>query len=254
MARVKLIQFFGTPPTPLWGEKHPNRAGHQVGLSSIEKSGTLDPSFYNPVAVDLDRWIDAHSAGYAELGNIAQVFDVPPFKHIYVDADFGVGFFTSADIFLVDRKPDKYLSKSQTKGLEKYALRKGWVLLARSGSLGGNIARVQFADGALDGQTASDHVIRIVPTSDQFLPGYLYTFLSTESLGYPLLLRTATGACVPALWPNYLEKLRVLRPDSKLNEQLDQEVQEAFDMRVRATALEDSARNMIESELDRKAG
>ncbi len=249
-AQKQLTDYFGQPPVPVAGKRHPRFAGQGVRASSICDNGRLDALYFNPVATDLDAWIEDHRAGYWSLNEVGEVFDVPPFKHIYVETEEGVGFFTSADIFLIDKKPDKFLSKVRTKGLQKYVLKKGWVLLARSGSLGGNIATPQFADSAMHEQTASDHVIRIASKSSECLPGYLYAYLSLPQLGYPLILRTATGACVPALWPLYLNRLKVLKPSKELNNDVDKQVQDAFEMRVRATALEDKARANVEEAIE----
>ena len=249
-ARNRIVEFFGRPPTPGVGKRHPKWPGHVVQSGQLRDVGRLDALFYNPVASDLDAWVLAHGAGSATLGAVADVFDVPPFKHIYVEPEHGVGFFTSADIFLVDKKPDKFLSLTQTKGRDLYVLRRGWVLLARSGSLGGNIAKPQFADSAMDRKTASDHVIRIAPKTADISPGYLYAYLSTPEIGYPFILRTATGACIPALWPVYLKQIRVLQPSPDLNTRTDTEIQDAFEMRVRSTGLEDGARHLIEDAIE----
>lgn len=221
-------------------------AGQGISAAKMQDVQRIDALYFNPVATDLDAWIEGHQAGYWQLSEVADVFDVPLFKHIYVEPEFGVGFFTSADIFQLDKKPDKYLSRSETKGLSKYVLQKGWVLLARSGSLGGNIAIPQFADSAMAGMAASDHVIRIVPRSNSCLSGYLYAYLDLHEIGYPLILRTATGACVPALWPTYLNTLKVLKPTIALNQEVNQLVTDAFEMRVEATKIEDSARSVLE--------
>jgi type I restriction enzyme S subunit len=101
----------------------------------------------------------------------------------------------------------------------------------------------------MSGETASDHVIRIAPKHERISAGYLYTYLSLRELGYPIILRTATGACIPALWPLYLNKLRVLRPTAEFNERIDRQVREAFEMRVQATELDDQARNTLEEAL-----
>jgi type I restriction enzyme S subunit len=248
--RRRLVSHFGQPPTPARGTRHAKWAGHAIGSEWMSRIGRMDALFYNPLACELDEWIGAHPSGFVELGSIARVFDVPPFKHIYVNPAEGIGFFTSADIFLLEKKPDKYLSKTSTKGLERYVLERGWVLLARSGSLGGNIAIPQFADSAMAGKTASDHVIRIAAKTKEFSPGYLYAFLSLRELGYPLILRSATGACIPALWPVYLNGLRVLKPTASLNEEVNDAIQTAFEVRVTATSLEDKARELLESSVE----
>src|SRR4051812_23102233 len=114
------------------------------------------------IASRLDTWLSKHPLGSQALEDLADVFDVPQFKHIYVGGDCGIPFYTSGDIFLLDRRPTHYLSRTQTKNLHKYVLKQGTVLLARSGQLGGIIGRPQFADSALDGATTSDHVIRVI--------------------------------------------------------------------------------------------
>ena len=103
------------------------------------------------------------------------------------------------------------------------------------------------------GAAASDHVIRIAATSDSFSPGFLYAYLSLAELGYPLILRTATGACIPALWPTYLNHLRILRPTRRLNDEIDAQVREAFEMRVRATKIEDASRSSLETAVEQTA-
>lgn len=251
-ARNKLVSHFGQPPRIKPGTRHPNWSGHAISSKRLARVGRMDTLYFNPLACDLDDWLANHQAGSSELGSIAELFDVPPFKHIYVEPSHGVGFFTSADLFLLDKKPDKFLSRTQTKGLKKYILETGWVLIARSGQLNGNIGKAQFVDSAMVGTTTSDHVIRVIPHDKEFSAGYLYAYLSIPEFRFPMLQRTATGASIPALWPIYLSAVRVLRPPAKLNSQIDEQVREALEMRVRATKIEDECRGRVEHALEKE--
>jgi len=224
------------------------------GLSQLVKSSTLrtemrfEGYYYNPRALTVDRWALEHPNGFWPLGEVADVFDVPPFKHIYVEAGYGTPFFTSGDLFFLDRHADKYLSRSRTRDLDKYVIEQGWVLLARSGQLGGILGRPQFADSALHQASTSDHVIRIVAKS---VPaGYLYAYLATPSVGYVLLTRTMTGASIPALWPTYLKKLLVVKSAQRFMAAIHEQVTTAFEDRVKATALEDEARQIVEQAVE----
>jgi hypothetical protein len=163
----------------------------------------------------------------------------------------GIPFFTSADLFDLDRTTDKYLSL-RTRGLDKYVLEHGWVLIARSGQLNGNIGKPQVVDSGLSGATASDHVIRIIPRDECFSPGYLYAYLSLPEWRYSLIQRTATGASIPALWPAYLNHIRILCPPSTLNSEVDVQVRNALEMRVEATRLETEARQRLEGALSKE--
>lgn len=216
--------------------------------SRLHSEMRFEGYFYNSRALAVDEWALAHPNGYWSLGEVADVFDVPPFKHIYVEPAHGLPFFTSGDLFLLDRKAEKYLSRTQTRDLHKYVIEHGWVLLARSGQLGGILGRPQFADSALHRACTSDHVIRIV---SKLVPaGYLYAYLATPTVGYVLLTRTMTGASIPALWPTYLKRLLVVKLAPKFMGKVHDKVTTAFEDRVKATACEDAARRLVEDAIE----
>lgn len=224
--------------------------GNIISSSMIRSTSRLEGYYYNPVATRAEIWAKQHKAGYWLLKDVASVFDVPPFKHIYVEPGYGLPFYTSGDLFNVERIPEKYLSKTRTRSLKSYVIKQGWVLLARSGQLGGIIGRPQFADSSLDAATTSDHVIRIVPNTEIISPGYLYAYLATSQIGYPLLTRTMTGASVPALWPTYLQQIPIVQAASEFMKDIDALVQDAFEHRVSATSLEFEARSLVERTIE----
>jgi type I restriction enzyme S subunit len=243
-AQAILIATIGYPPP----SNRKDWRGYNVSSADLVEFSRFDGFFHNPTAQSLENWIKKHPAGFTTLGEITDdIFDVPPFKHIYVSPDQGVPFFTSGDIFLLDRKTEKFLSRTQTKGLAQYILQQGWILLARSGQLGGIIGRPQYVDSALHRAAASDHVIRIVPKQDASTAGFLYIYLASPDVGYHLLTRTMTGSSVPALWPKYLKQIKVPLVEMSIQRQLDELICQAFEYRVEATAYEDEARQLVES-------
>lgn len=254
-ASFDLQEAISTIEQALGSPVHPQRdkVFQVVKRSDIEHSSRLEAFFYNPLAVRVTQWAESHPNGHWSLSQVAQVYDVPPFKHIYVEKENGLPFYTSGELFKLDRKPEKYLSKTQTKGLKKYILGRGWVLLARSGQLGGIICRPQFSDSAMEGATTSDHVIRIIPADNGVPPGYLYAYLATPSVGYPLISKTISGSSVPALWPIYLDSLPVVKAPSKLMQQVNQIVLAAFEMRVQATQKDELAQKIVEQAIEEAA-
>jgi len=239
-----LEEAFGSPP-----QAADRRPTSQVHSSTVRAASRIDGFFFNENALRVEAWIAAHAASAIVLGDIANVYDVPPFKHIYVEDDHGVPFYPSGELFLLSRHHDKNLSRTQTKNLSKYIIEQGTVLLARSGQLGGIIGRPQYTDASLDGCSTSDHVIRIVPRNGEISPGYVYAYLAWKAVGYPLITRTASGSSVPALWPVYLRNIPVLRPSKQLNSTLAKRVPEAFQMRLDATEAENRAIRCVEDAL-----
>src|SRR6266536_2840402 len=193
----KLHQALPFHPEDGIGPKSITRKSEMANHNSRVKSMRMEAYFFNFRAREVANWSTTHDNGYWHLDEIANVYDVPPFKHIYVDYENGVPFFTSGELFKLERKADKFLSKSQTKDLHKYILGRAWVLLARSGQLGGIICKPQFSDSALEGTATSDHVIRIVHKSEEVPPGYIFAYLSIPELGYHLISRTASGTSIP---------------------------------------------------------
>ncbi len=236
------------PPSPQ--QKDKAWLGYGVPCSELNRTRRFEGYFHNPVAQRLDEWTLGYPAGCWRLGDVADVFDVPPFKHIYVGPDHGLPFYTSGELFRLQRSTDKHLSKTRTRDLHKYVVKKGWVLLARSGQLGGIIGRPQFVDSVLHEATTSDHVIRIVPRTELVTPGFLYAYLATAEIGYPLLTRTMTGASVPALWPTYLNEVPVVKASGSFMEEIDQLVQQAFELRIAATVHEIDARRIVEQAIE----
>lgn len=237
------------------GFDEPSDRPNRLGAAAIESSeifdscARIDAWFFNSRSISIKHIIDNHPWGAKPLESVANVYGTPVFKRIYVDGDeHGVGFFGSAEIFKVDRTPEAFLSL-KVKGIYKYILSEGSVIMASSGSLGGVIGRPQYVDRQIAGMAASNHVLRIDPLKDRVRPGYLYAYLASQRIGYPLILRTACGDAIPEIWPIYLNQIPVLMSPKILEDQIADDVENAFEMRVAATETERSAISTIEHEL-----
>lgn len=246
-AQDQLASEIGSPPSLHSSASASERLTRVVSIADVRRTMRMEGYYFNPQAELVDEWARA-SQSFAELGQIAQVFDVPPFKHIYVEEGHGVPFFTSGELFDIDRTPNKFLAKGRTVNLHKYILEKGWVLLARSGQLGGIMGRPQYVDSRLDGAATSDHVIRVVPSG---IPsGYLFAYLYSAKIGYPLLTRCMTGHSIPALWPSQLSSIPVVLASPRAMEEISRRVVDAFENRVQATVLENRARQHVEAAIE----
>lgn len=242
-----LVRAIGQPKLPDPNAPARERLTRIVPASWLGASMRMEGNYFNPRAAEVEAW--ARGAGQVcDLGDLASVYDVPPFKHIYVEEGYGVPFFTSGDLFDIDRTTDKFLARGRTVNLEKYVLQQDWVLLARSGQLGGIIGRPQYADSSLDKATTSDHVIRIVPNA---VPGgYLYAYLYHSQIGYPLVTRCMTGHSIPALWPSQLKSVPVVLAAPDAMNAIAKLVVDAFEFRVQATHVEKEARSVVESAIE----
>lgn len=244
-AQHLLFLALGKPVVPVQNLSERDRLTQVIQCSDIQRTMRMEGYFYNPTAARIEKWAQSFGDSCKSLGAIADVYDAPPFKHIYVEEGHGIPFFTSGELFDLDRTASKFLSKTKTVNLQKYVLEQDWVLLARSGQLGGIIGRPQYADSGLSGASTSDHVIRVVPRG---VPGgYLFAYLFSSKVGYPLLTRTMTGHSIPALWPSQLKSLPVVLADETEMKNISALVVTAFEEKVLATDLERQARMAVEA-------
>ncbi len=137
-----------------------------------------------------------------------EIYEVPPFVHIYVNKDNGIPFYTSSSLFENDLEPPHYLSPKM-ESLETYKIHRGQILMARSGDVaGGVMGLITMVGRDLDGVCTSDHVIRITPNSDVVIPEYLCTYLMSE-ICRKELVRNASGSVIPAIRPTAIKNIEI---------------------------------------------
>lgn len=123
------------------------------------------------------------------------------------------------------------ISENTVRTHPKLAIRRGWTLVTRAGTIG----RMAFVRPDMDGLACSEHAMRVVPDSDAIRPGYLYAFLSGR-FGVPLVCGSTYGAIVQHIEPEHIADLPVpLAPDA-VQEEAHRLVTEASELRTRASA------------------
>ena len=143
-----------------------------------------------------------------EVGHLVErIFYPSRFKRSYVEEKYGVPFISGSNITRIKKVGVKHIS-AQTKNLEDYLVREGWILVTRSGTSG----IVTFADKSVDGLAVSEHVIRIVPDKRKVDPGYLFAMLSNPAL-IPILKSGITGSLIDEITPEFLSSLKIPVPD-----------------------------------------
>ena len=170
----------------------------------------LDAAHYNPELLHAIRVLRDSGMKVARLGEITgDVFIPPRFKRIYVDDPaHGVPFLQGSHIVQFRLADLKFLSSSLHQ-LEKWIIRRGWILVTCSGTIG----RAAICPEEWDGWAASQHILRIVPNEKACPPGYLCSFLSSP-LGQVQLTANIYGAVVDELTEKQAEGIFVPLPNS----------------------------------------
>lgn len=137
----------------------------------------LDAGFYNEATMQAHRAMASSGLIMKRLGDVTENIFIPPrFKRVYVDKEHGVPFLQGTHIVHFRPTDLKYLSRSAHRNLDRWIIKSGWVLVTCSGTIG----RVTIALKQWNNWAASQHILRIVPKSNEACPaGYIYAWLSS---------------------------------------------------------------------------
>jgi type I restriction enzyme S subunit len=125
--------------------------------------------------------------------------------------DTGTTYRSASEIFDVNPPVTKRVHAGLISDAERYHLKPGELVMARSGQVYGLLGRTQIIPEQLKGVFGSDDLIRIDPNPDKIRSGYLQTVLSNEKYGRPLVVRNASGTSIPHLDPVDVREVPVPR-------------------------------------------
>lgn len=219
----------------------------EIRLVSTEEFTTdyrLDAHFYNPMAKKAMDNITQYSNKWDVLQNISEsIFMCDRFNRNYVEKEYGLPFLSGKNIIQI--RPDvKYISLSETNEIDNLLVKKGWILLTRSGTLG----RIGFIWNNYEEYTATEDIVRIVP-NQSIDGGYLCAFLSSE-YGFHQILRFKHGAVIDHLTPEDVGFVNV--PICDKEKEIGDLVRKAYDLRAEAIQLEDEAQEILTKALTGK--
>lgn len=169
----------------------------------------------------------------SDLAN-GRVFNGPRFKRPYAelgetDGPYIRKYFTGTALTQLRGDNVKYLDtrkggKKSQQDLEALTIKRGYLLVSDSGTLG----RVNWALQMHDGHVATNNLIRVI-IDDEYLRGYVYQFLISE-LGQSLMLMNEYGTNQQHLEPDHLANLPVPVPvDYKVIQRVGEKVIQAIE-------------------------
>ena len=210
----------------------------------LESNGRrLDCGPYMSGALEAKELLKRHQTEALKsltAGHNGGIFNVPRFPRVYVDAPTnGVPFLGSTDILDADLSNVSLLSKKQAEGTPALVLDEGWTLITRSGTIG----RMVCTRSDMKGMVGSEHFMRVVPDTSKITPGYLYAYLSSR-FSVPIIVSGTYGAIIQHIEPHHIADLPVPR-FGDVEEQANELVQKAAELRVEATKLLKSAGSMV---------
>lgn len=199
----------------------------------------LDCGPYMSGALEAQELLKKHNT--ESLKNVtSDIYHAGRESRIWVSyPDYGVPFMGSTDILASDLSYLPLISKKQIVSNPRFTVKKNWILITRSGTVG----RMAYARSDMDGVACSEHVMRVVPNEDLIKPGYLYTYLSSR-FGVPIVVSGTYGAIIQHIEPHHIADLPVPRL-GKIETKVHDLIQQASNIHVESIELRKKAGGLI---------
>lgn len=243
-----LVPYLPAPSAPRLPEGRPEMPHPKAfSIRASELTDRFDASFHVPIARTAVKLLRDGHYEPVQLGSItAYITVVPRFKRIYVPKEYGVPFLQGSHLPQMRPYDLKYLSRTQQKNLNTWIIRKEWVLVTCSGTIG----RVGLVSSYMDGWAASQHLLRIVPDCSKGHPGYIAAFLMTP-YGQHQLTAKIYGGVVDELTKDDTSAVWIPNAPLEIQQEIGKRVVQAFEKKDKASAIEEAAIRRVECLLSR---
>ncbi|WP_323133920.1 N-6 DNA methylase [Vreelandella aquamarina] len=136
---------------------------------------SLLPNYHNPK--NQNKKINNRSISYKRLSSLcSEIYTPPRTRRVYVEEKYGIPFLSGTHITQYIPQKVKYISKTETKNLERYIVREGDIVLTRVGTMG----IVKLIGEDLDGWAVSDNINIIRIEKSIVDPEYVYSVLISK--------------------------------------------------------------------------
>ncbi|WP_262280534.1 methylation-associated defense system restriction endonuclease subunit S MAD5 [Hallella absiana] len=215
------------------------KTGFVNSRSFLEGDHRIDPDLYLSDGAKIRREI--HNLPY-ELSTVGEnaenVFYGNIFSRMFVSKpSHGVEYLAASDTVLSDLHTGRYISKIQAKGLSYLILKKGWILVTCSGTLG----NVTYTTKEFAGKLATHDLIRIIPNNKKVNAGTLYAFLSSK-YGYYQITQSQFGGVVKHINESQMSSVLVPVFSESFQAEVDDLIQESARLREEANDMLEEAR------------
>jgi len=211
-------------------------------IRASELNERYDASFHLPIGNAIIEQLKQGRYPLRRLGDFCnQIFIPHRFKRIYVSAEHGTPFLQGSHLPLIKPYDLKYLSHRAHTDLSPYQIKKRWVLITRSGTVG----RIAPVSKAMDGWVASEHILRLVPNNRRADAGFLAAFLSTP-YGQHQLTSKIYGGVVDELTESDTAQVWVPEAPLSVQEHIGSLVIKAYEKKEKANFIEKDAIDRLE--------
>lgn len=217
-------------------------------VKASELDFRLDASYHEPLAhLVISNLREASSGEPKKLKEVADSFVPPRFKRPYVkEPNDGIPLLQGSHIPQIKPLDIRFIWRNMKK-LEAYIVKRNWLLVTCSGTIG----RVALVSDYWDGWAATNHILRIIPKEGEINPGYLTGFL-LSIYGQAQFQRLIYGGVVDEIGEagKLFEEILILKPkDKTIEDKIGSLVIDAYNKKDKANQIEEEAIKKLEDAL-----
>lgn len=220
-----------------------------ISISASRLDGRLDVSYHVAEVEALIDILQNNSSRVLKIKDpeISRCVILPGrFKRVYVDRKHGVPFFGGKQLLQLTPSNVKYISRTHhAKNIVQLTVQENMCVISRSGTIG----KVNIIPKHWDGWSMSEHIIRIVPSSNE-IAGYIYAWLSSPYCKM-LILRNSYGAVIDELSDVQVGNIRIpILKDAEKMKIINDDILHANHLRYEAARKEEEALTLMYKILD----
>ncbi|MBQ7422991.1 MAG: restriction endonuclease subunit S [Prevotella sp.] len=202
----------------------------------------LDPSLHLSEGLQVREELAKSPYGLITINDVSDdVFLGNIFSRVFVkDKAHGKTYLAASDTVLANIETGRYLSNKQAEQLKHLWLKKDWILVTCSGTLG----NVTYTNRTFEDKIATHDLIRIVPNDKRILKGVVYAFLAGK-FGHYQITQSKFGGVVKHTNDKEVGNIIIpIFPDS-MQIVVNDLIQESATLREESTMLLNKAESLL---------
>lgn len=193
-----------------------------------EESHRLDCNPFLQGAAEAKRLLwDANLKKNSLLSLASEIFHAGRYKRIWLQTpEHSTRFLSSTDILQADLQRLTRIATSSVKVNPKLTLKKGQVLITRSGTIG----RISYVSENMENLACTEDVLRVSIDESRIGSGYLYAFFKSK-FGLPIILSGTYGAIIKHIEAEHIQDMPVPRLTEVKESKIDQLIRRSYQLR-----------------------
>lgn len=202
----------------------------------------LDPSLHLSEGLQVREDLAKLPYGLIIINDVSEkVFLGNIFSRVFVkDKAHGKTYLAASDTVLSNIETGRYLSNKQAEQLKHLWLKKDWILVTCSGTLG----NVTYTNSTFEDKIATHDLIRIVPNDKNILKGVVYAFLAGK-YGYYQITQSQFGGVVKHTNDKDVGKIVIPLFPEDVQVKVDSSIKESARLREDAAAALEKAKDIL---------